>query len=212
MARRTKAEADETRTKLLDAAEEVFFEKGVARASLNEIAARAGATRGAVYWHFKDTVDVFTSMLSRVCMPFEEICDDKYEELPPLQRIRRSIFAVFDSVDGDDRRRKIFDTALFKLEYVGELESVREEHIESFVCSQKKFAGDLAQAAAEHGIQMPMRPEEAALGLHSLFVGLIHGWVLNRGNFPLRRIGEMSVDAYLLGLGFASPKPSAAGS
>ena len=34
MARRTKAEADETRTKLLDAAEEVFFEKGVSRTSL----------------------------------------------------------------------------------------------------------------------------------------------------------------------------------
>ena len=91
MARRTKAEADETRTKLLDAAEQVFFEKGVARASLNEIAQRAGATRGAVYWHFKDKVDVFTSMLSRICMPFEELCDDKYQELVPLERIRKSI-------------------------------------------------------------------------------------------------------------------------
>ena len=121
MARRTKAEADETRTKLLDAAEQVFFEKGVARASLNEIAQRAGATRGAVYWHFKDKVDVFTSMLSRICMPFEELCDDKYQELVPLERIRKSIYAVFESMDGDERRRKVFDTALFKLEYVGEL-------------------------------------------------------------------------------------------
>ena len=77
MARRTKAEADETRTKLLDAAERVFFQKGVARASLNEIAQSAGATRGAVYWHFKDKVDVFSSMLARICMPFDEICDDK---------------------------------------------------------------------------------------------------------------------------------------
>ena len=202
MARRTKAEADETRTKLLDAAEQVFFEKGVARASLNEIAQRAGATRGAVYWHFKDKVDVFTSMLARICMPFDEICDDKYCELVPLERIRQSIYAVFDSMDADERRRKIFDTALFKLEYVGELESVREGHIENFVCSQRKFAKDLSHAAAQLGIAMPMTPEEAALGLHSLFVGLIHGWVLMGGNFPLRRMGEMSVEVYLSGLGF----------
>ena len=202
MARRTKAEADETRTKLLDAAEQVFFEKGVARASLNEIAQRAGATRGAVYWHFKDKVDVFTSMLARICMPFDEICDDKYCELAPLERIRQSIYAVFDSMDADERRRKIFDTALFKLEYVGELESVREGHIENFVCSQRKFANDLRHAAAQLGIAMPMTPEEAALGLHSLFVGLIHGWVLMGGNFPLRRMGEMSVEVYLSGLGF----------
>jgi TetR/AcrR family acrAB operon transcriptional repressor len=204
MARRTKAEADETRTKLLDAAERVFFEKGVARASLNEIAQRAGATRGAVYWHFKDKVDVFSSMLARICMPFEEICDDRYGDLAPLDRIRRSIYAVFDSMDGDERRRKVFDTALFKLEYVGELESVRAGHVESFACSQRKFAADLADAAAQRGIDMPMTPEEAALGLHSLFVGLIHGWVLNEGNFPLRRMGEMSVEVYLSGLGFGS--------
>ena len=202
MARRTKEEADETRSRLLDAAEQVFFEKGVARASLSEIAQRAGATRGAVYWHFKDKVDVFSSVLERICMPFDEICDDKYGDLTPLDRIRQSIYAVFDSMDGDERRRKIFDIALFKMEYVGELESVRAGHVESFECSQRKFAADLARAAAAHDIRMPMSPDEAALGLHSLFVGLIHGWVLNEGNFPLRRMGKMAVEAYLSGLGF----------
>lgn len=202
MARRTKAEADETRTKLLDAAEEVFFEKGVSRTSLGDIALRAGATRGAVYWHFKDKVDVFSSMLARICMPFDEICDDKYGELPPLERIRRSMLTVFESMDGDDRRRKIFETALFKMEYVGELEDVREGHVESTRLSQEKFARDLVLAAQEQSLQLAVSPQEAALGLHSLFVGLIHGWVLNEGSFPLVNVGMMSVDVYLSGLGF----------
>ena len=202
MARRTKAEADETRTKLLDAAEEVFFENGVSRTSLGDIALRAGATRGAVYWHFKDKVDVFSSMLARICMPFDEICDDKYGELPPLERIRRSMLTVFESMDGDDRRRKIFETALFKMEYVGELEDVREGHVESARLSQEKFARDLVLAAQEQSLQLAVSPQEAALGLHSLFVGLIHGWVLNEGSFPLVNVGMMSVDVYLSGLGF----------
>ena len=202
MARRTKAEADETRTKLLDAAEEVFFEKGVSRTSLGDIAERAGATRGAVYWHFKDKVDVFSSMLGRICMPFDEICDDKYGELPPLDRIRQSMLKVFESMDGDERRRKVFETALFKMEYVGELEDVREQHIESARLSQEKFAHDLAKAAEEQSVQLPVSPKDAALGLHSLFVGLIHGWVLNEGSFPLVPTGRVSVDVYLSGLGF----------
>lgn len=202
MARRTKAEADETQTKLLDAAEEVFFEKGVSRTSLGDIALRAGATRGAVYWHFKDKVDVFSSMLARICMPFDEICDDKYGELPPLQRIRRSMLAVFESLDGDERRRKVFETALFKMEYVGELEAVRERHVESARLSQEKFTRDLILAAREQSLQLAISPQEAALGLHSLFVGLIHGWVLNKGSFPLVDVGMMSVEVYLSGLGF----------
>ena len=98
--------------------------------------------------------------------------------------------------------RDATDTALFKLEYVGELESVRVGHVESFACSQRKFAADLEDAAQQQGVRMPMTPAEAALGLHSLFVGLIHGWVLNEGNFPLRKMGEVSVEVYLSGLGF----------
>ena len=39
MARRTKAEAEATRGQILDAAERVFYDKGVAHASLEDIAA-----------------------------------------------------------------------------------------------------------------------------------------------------------------------------
>lgn len=202
MARRTKAEADETRTKLLDAAEEVFFEKGVSRTSLGDIAQRAGATRGAVYWHFKDKMDVFVSMLGRICLPFDEICDDRFEDLPPLERIRHSILRVFESLDGDERTRKVFETALFKMEYVGELSDVRLRHIESSSLARERFARDLSVAAQLQPVVLEISPEEAALGLHSLFVGLIHGWVLTQGSFSLVKVGLMSVDVYLKGLGF----------
>ena len=202
MARRTKAEAQATRNALIDAAERLFDSQGVSRTSLQDIAQAAGATRGAIYWHFKDKVDFFSSMLARICMPFDEICDDKYCDLPPLERVRLSIQAVFDSMDGDERRRKVFDTALFKMEYVGELEGLRQRHIEAFEESRAKFARDLEAAAALQSVSLRMGVGEAALGLHSLFVGLIHGWVLSGGDFPLAAIGRMSVDAYLSGLGF----------
>jgi TetR/AcrR family acrAB operon transcriptional repressor len=49
MARRTKEEAQATRTQLLDTAEVVFREKGVSRTTLTDIASAAGVTRGAIY-------------------------------------------------------------------------------------------------------------------------------------------------------------------
>jgi AcrR family transcriptional regulator len=54
VARRTKEAAAITREHLLDAAERVFRERGVAGSTLGEVAAKAGMTRGAVYWHFRD--------------------------------------------------------------------------------------------------------------------------------------------------------------
>ena len=74
MARRTKEDAAATRNGLIDAAERVFCEKGVSRASLSDIASAAGATRGAIYWHFKDKVDLFNAMMDRVTLPLEEGC------------------------------------------------------------------------------------------------------------------------------------------
>jgi len=62
MARKTKLEALETRERLLDAGEVVFRQRGVTRTSLAEIAAAAGVTRGAVYWHFKDKAALFHAM------------------------------------------------------------------------------------------------------------------------------------------------------
>ena len=46
MARKTKEDAIATRNSLIDAAERVFLERGVSRASLSDIAQAAGATRG----------------------------------------------------------------------------------------------------------------------------------------------------------------------
>jgi len=48
MVRRTKEEAEQTRDQILDAAEILFFERGVAHTSLEQIARAAGVTRGAV--------------------------------------------------------------------------------------------------------------------------------------------------------------------
>lgn len=45
MVRRTKADAEATRDQLLDAAQTVFYEKGVAGASLAEVAKEAGLNR-----------------------------------------------------------------------------------------------------------------------------------------------------------------------
>ena len=92
MARRTKREAAETRAALLDAAERVFRERGVARTSLAEIAAAAGVTRGAVYWHFRDKTALFEALCERVHLPMEAMLASAGEirQEDPLGAVRAS--------------------------------------------------------------------------------------------------------------------------
>ncbi len=65
MARKTKEDADLTRQAILDAAEQVFLEHGVTNASMAAIADRAQISRGAVYGHYKNKMEVALAMCTR---------------------------------------------------------------------------------------------------------------------------------------------------
>ncbi|MAM56653.1 MAG: TetR family transcriptional regulator [Salinicola sp.] len=67
MARRSRAEMlEETRAKLIDAARAAFAEKGYAGASMDELTARAGLTRGALYHHFGDKRGLLAAVVDRL--------------------------------------------------------------------------------------------------------------------------------------------------
>ena len=51
---------------LLDAALDVFFEKGFASARLEDIAARAGVSKGTVYLYFTSKEDVFDALIRAI--------------------------------------------------------------------------------------------------------------------------------------------------
>ncbi|HXX13852.1 MAG TPA: helix-turn-helix domain-containing protein [Candidatus Eremiobacteraceae bacterium] len=64
--RRTQQErTEETRSRLLKAAEKIFFRDGFEAAKLEEIASRAGYTRGAFYANFASKEDLFIAMLEK---------------------------------------------------------------------------------------------------------------------------------------------------
>jgi AcrR family transcriptional regulator len=52
----------ETQKRLLDAADEIFVRDGYEAAQLDQIAARAGRSKGAVYTHFKSKEDLFLAL------------------------------------------------------------------------------------------------------------------------------------------------------
>lgn len=204
MARRTKEDADATRSSLLDAAERVFYEKGVARASLGEIAQAAGATRGAIYWHFRDKVDLFNAMMDRVSLPLERLCaeGEGMGGAAPLSRLLAAVERVIGMVTADERTRRVFEIAFYRVEYVDELMPVRERHLAIQARFHAMLARDLCLAADEQGLGLPMGVAVAAAGLQALFDGLLHAWILGGERFDLLAVGRATVAAYLRGLGF----------
>ncbi|MBS0509522.1 MAG: TetR family transcriptional regulator [Proteobacteria bacterium] len=204
MARRTKEDADATRQALLDAAEQVFYDKGVARASLAEIALAAGATRGAIYWHFKDKVDLFNAMVDRIRLPLEAVrsADTLTAVDDPLLRVRSVVQHLLAVIVNDAHTRRVFEIAMYRVEYVSELSDLRERHLAALARFRGQLAQDLELAARQSALALAMPLPDAALGLQALFDGLLQAWILGGAGFDLCAIGAAAVDAYLRGLGF----------
>ena len=63
MARKTKAEAEKTRQRILQAALDLFVAKGYERTTFEDIAHAIQLTKGAIYWHFKSKPDLLVELV-----------------------------------------------------------------------------------------------------------------------------------------------------
>lgn len=213
MVRRTKEEAQETRARIIDAAERVFHDHGVAHASLEEVAAAAKVTRGAIYWHFRDKADLFEAMMQRVALPPEAIRQGAGDPARPdtLAALRDASVGVLLRTARDPRVRRIFDIAYHKCEYVGDAAGVRERHVASQEACLKTIEAGFRACIAAGELPAHVSAKVAAVGVMSLVSGLIANWVLDPGSFALERHAASLVDAYFRGLASTPPRRARAG-
>lgn len=211
MVRRTKADALATRNALLDAAELLFQERGVSRTSLNDIAVAAGTTRGAIYWHFKDKADLFNAMMERVTLPMEDtlFCSARLasanavapDTAIALHALRQALLDALEKTATDPQVRRVFEVATHKVEYVEEMQAVRDRHLRVRNSCVEVNAVALRQAAQAQQKRLPVPLQSAALGLHVIVDGLIQSWLLDSRAFDLVASGRQIIDTYLAGLG-----------
>ncbi len=202
MARRTKEEAQATRNRILDIAEEIFFDQGVSRTSLADIAAAAGVTRGAIYWHFKNKTDLFDAMMQRVSLPMEQALAraESEDRGDPLGYVRLAALTVLERLTRDKQCQRVFDICCHKVEYVDEMAQLRERHIACRTDYIAFMERGLRRAAKQGLLVAGVQPRIAAIGLHALVDGLINNWILDPSYFRLAKAAEPLIDSYIAGI------------
>jgi TetR/AcrR family transcriptional regulator, acrAB operon repressor len=202
MSRRTKEDAFLTRCSILDAAEELFQQHGVSSTSLHAIAQRAGVTRGAVYWHFKDKSDLFNAMMERVCLPLEakSVLLASPAGSDPLHLLRRHLMSVLERLVAEPQMQRVFEIATQKVEYAGELLKVRQRHLDMRAEHISVMERTLRSAQKQGLVAASPPARQVAIGLHALLDGLIQNWMLDPQAFDLRRLGARALDTHLAGL------------
>ncbi len=154
-----------TRSQLIDAATEVIREKGYDRTTLEEVARRAGMTRGAIYNNFKDKEDLFLAVIETRWEPI----------IPPFKpgatlKAQMRILGKTVAAAARARRSQALGALSFQL-YALTHEAMRTRVV--------KTDAEIYRWAAEQLIQfipankLPLPPGEFVKVLHALTDGLL---------------------------------------
>ena len=170
--RRTKEDAEETRQKLLHSALEVFGEKGFAAPRLADIAAAAGLTRGAIYWHFKNKEELFLELIRSRINPFIQVVEEIFvRRLSPLNALKAIVAEVPAALLNQDDLLANQKLIFFKKRAVGGFPQV-ESLMGDELAELKKRVVALIRKGQKAGELVAVKPEAVLVSLMALIVGL----------------------------------------
>lgn len=201
MVRRTKEQAEATREQLLDAAEALFCNTGVASTTLDLIARAAGVTRGAVYWHFKNKAEIFEAVCDRATSPMETMLDTLARDPgdDPLGALERQAGDILVLVATDPRIRSVleilfrgFDGGPDFAEYLAREEQNKRQ-------CRCQIQSILEVAVTRNQLPAHIKPADAAVAVTAFVGGLMHDWVVDQ-DYDLASMAPWLVKIFFNGL------------
>lgn len=199
MARRTKQEALETRTEIIDAAELCFFKKGVSHTSLADIAKRAGVTRGAIYWHFENKDELVDALLlrARTSIQHLEEASRDVDEPDPLGRLHALLAEVFRQTEHDPSTRRINEIMFHKCEYTDQMCDLRENMRKLRRQSLDKLESALGNAVSRQQLPDQLDIPMAARSIQAQLIGLLDTWLLRPEDYSLAQYADRLASSIL---------------
>src|SRR5438093_7075167 len=99
--------SETTRRELLRVARDLFSERGYAGTTLDEVADRTGVTKGALYHHFRDKLQLFRAVFEEL---EKELCDAVVLAAMSagddvLEQMRRGVDAFLDGARDEAKQR-----------------------------------------------------------------------------------------------------------
>lgn len=189
-----------TRSRLLEAAEEVFAEQGFFRASIAEITRRAGVAQGTFYLYFKAKEEIFRELVLQMS---HDLRRELQEATAPLvhrcdaERVGFETFLRFVL-----RRRNLY-TVLRECESVDP--DLHRWHYERL--AQGYVRG--LRMAMVRGQVRNLNPEAVAYALMGAFHMAGMRWPHWDGGLPPQEVVDSIVSLVLYGLSPSPPEPAA---
>ncbi|HEJ9533975.1 TPA: multidrug efflux transporter transcriptional repressor AcrR [Proteus mirabilis] len=199
MARKTKRQAQETRQQIIDAALRLFTVQGVSATSLSDIATEAGVTRGAIYWHFKNKVDLFTEACELTDLKIESLELEYQSKYPddPLFVLRELLIYILTSIVEDPKHNALLEIYFHKCEFVGEMTPIVEIRRELCAADYSRIEQSLFRCIEKRQLPANLDLRRAAIMLRAMMTGLAENWLFSPESFSIKEESQYLVDSFI---------------
>ena len=198
--RRTKEDAARTRAAIVDAALDCFDRHGIAGSTLDQIAAAAGVTKGAIYHHFRGKRELFHEIREQVTLPLLDDADTgmlRGTGAPALERVEAFLLGTLRMLQGDRRTRCALTVMQFKCEYVDDLAGELAGGLRANRRLVKAFEAAYREARAAGQMRADLEPEWCALETALFLSGLVRLWILHGARSRLRAHADELVRSHV---------------
>lgn len=199
--RRTKEEAEQTKQDLLDAALVEFSQKGYQATRLEDIAQRAGTTRGAIYHHFGNKASLYEALMESASQQGSVAIQDAIIEGGTFADICQRIFiTTLQILEDDPKFRQVMALSLFKTGVSAELAALETERLQNAEATMQGISAYMQAGIDSGDIRADIEPEVMARAFIAFQNGLAWLWLANGEFFSLKDEATAYADILLHGL------------
>ncbi|WP_088581157.1 TetR family transcriptional regulator [Burkholderia ubonensis] len=172
--KRTRQAAIDTRSRILDSAEIVFFRNGVIDTSLGDIAVTAGVTRGAIYGHFRNKAALFDAIFERAGLSLAPFTTEsiKINDINPLGTLKAHLAMRLSSIFCIGKPRLLYTIAYIKCGYSSDISDFSTRIQSSNRNSEHVIERYLKQAVLYEQISHNTETRNSAYFIHSSLMGI----------------------------------------
>ncbi|WP_133648628.1 TetR/AcrR family transcriptional regulator [Paraburkholderia flava] len=160
---------DQTRLRLLDAAQAIFMKKGFVATSVEDIAAAAGYTRGAFYSNFSSKTELFLELLRRDHELMQTELQDIFAGEATREAMEARVLLYYSHLHRDDRCFLLWAEA----KLVAARDARFRVRFNAFMHEKlEQMAAYIDEFATRTGVPLPLPAEVLAVGLMGLCDGV----------------------------------------
>jgi AcrR family transcriptional regulator len=170
----------DTKQNILDVSLQLFMQVGFENTYMDEVAQKAGVTKPAIYYYFKDKQALFEAAAQQFLSQLEQMMSPEGEEIPPLEELLDVIFGSlpewlgrYQKMSGIDDRTSLLRSQVFIYDAMTRLPDFRSAFATLYHNSAQLLQRACGEATREGEIRPAIDIPTVSILINSMIEGLM---------------------------------------